>query len=88
MVKWIHLCVICIPLYGTFLGILIIFDYVWWEFSFCKMKFLALEEEFLWSLWEFYIFKEEKLGADILNHLKFLFWICIYKIYISFIMCL
>lgn len=28
MVKWIYLCVICIPLYRIFLGILIIFDCV------------------------------------------------------------
>lgn len=46
----------CIPLH-----------YLWlWTFI-CKMKVLALKEEFLWRLWEFYILKGGKPGADIFN---------------------
>lgn len=31
------------------------------------VKFLALEKEFLWIVWEFYIFKEGDLGLLFLN---------------------
>lgn len=85
----IYLCAICIPLYRMFpffILLLLIVSENW--VGLCKKKIFALEEEFIWSLWEFYIFTEEKSEYDILNTSQFLFWIDIYKIYISLIMCL
>lgn len=58
-----------IPLYRTFTFFYIpfTFDCVWWKELLAFVKFLALEKEFLWIVWEFYIFKEGDLGLLFLN---------------------
>lgn len=57
----------CTVLYIFFilLLVLIVSDENW--AGLCEMKFLALEEEFIWILWEFYILKEGDLGLLFLN---------------------
>lgn len=44
------------------------------------VKFLALEKELFWIVWEFYIFKEGDLGLLFLNTFFIIFWVDIYKI--------